>query len=198
MGSQENPRGTYTYKGSGTNKDVRCVPVSNNFLLINLSQDNHWCSRDYGLEAANQNPYHYSNRDGSYYYSNPDGSKYYNNCQRGSWSKQPGEDSWRETARSASSQDNVESHRGDSPSSGDSSSDSGGGVELSPEEGHSESEEGDRGGEGSDEDDTAYPSGYDSGRDDFDSNRLDDDYDSSDFGGAGDDDDGDSDDDTGY
>ncbi|KAI0204855.1 hypothetical protein F4808DRAFT_474168 [Astrocystis sublimbata] len=51
----------FTYKGRGTN-----------------SQGNRWDSRDYGPEAPNQNPYHYSNKDGDYYYSNPDGSRYYN------------------------------------------------------------------------------------------------------------------------
>ncbi|QRV98440.1 hypothetical protein RhiJN_26459 [Ceratobasidium sp. AG-Ba] len=43
------------------------------------SQGNHYCSRDYGSSAVNQNCYHYSNADGSHYYSNPDGSTYYNN-----------------------------------------------------------------------------------------------------------------------
>ncbi|KAJ1306285.1 hypothetical protein OPQ81_010988 [Rhizoctonia solani] len=52
----------YTYKSHGTN-----------------SKGNHYCSRDYGSSAPNQNSYHYSNTDGSYYYSNPDGSTYYNN-----------------------------------------------------------------------------------------------------------------------
>ncbi|KAJ1324592.1 hypothetical protein MN608_10660 [Microdochium nivale] len=52
----------FEYRGHGTN-----------------SQGNHYCSRDYGPNAPNQNPYHYSNRDGSWYYSNPDGSRYYNN-----------------------------------------------------------------------------------------------------------------------
>ncbi|KAF2092752.1 hypothetical protein NA57DRAFT_49703, partial [Rhizodiscina lignyota] len=46
-----------------------------------ISQGNHWCTRDYGPSATNQNPYHYSNRDGSCYYSNPDGSRYYNDGQ---------------------------------------------------------------------------------------------------------------------
>ncbi|EPQ27169.1 uncharacterized protein PFL1_05450 [Pseudozyma flocculosa PF-1] len=43
------------------------------------SQGDHYCRRDYGPDAPNQNSYHYSNADGSYYYSNPDGSTYYNN-----------------------------------------------------------------------------------------------------------------------
>ncbi|KAG8724009.1 hypothetical protein FRC09_000817 [Ceratobasidium sp. 395] len=51
----------YTYTGSGTN-----------------SQGNHYCNRDYGPSAPNQNSYHYSNTNGSYYYNNPDGSTYYN------------------------------------------------------------------------------------------------------------------------
>ncbi|KZF20423.1 hypothetical protein L228DRAFT_285131 [Xylona heveae TC161] len=42
------------------------------------SQGNHYCNRDYGASAPNQNSYHYSNNNGSYYYSNPDGSTYYN------------------------------------------------------------------------------------------------------------------------
>ncbi|TDL28848.1 hypothetical protein BD410DRAFT_712098 [Rickenella mellea] len=57
----------YSYTGSGTN-----------------SQGNHYCSRDYGSSASNQNSYHYSNTNGSYYYSNPNGSTYYNDGQGGS------------------------------------------------------------------------------------------------------------------
>ncbi|KAH7124127.1 hypothetical protein B0J11DRAFT_615617 [Dendryphion nanum] len=45
------------------------------------NEGNRWCTRDYGTDSANSNPYHYSNTDGSYYYSNPDGSKYYNDGQ---------------------------------------------------------------------------------------------------------------------
>ncbi|KAJ8126027.1 hypothetical protein O1611_g7609 [Lasiodiplodia mahajangana] len=51
----------FTYKSHGTN-----------------GQGNHYCARDYGLEAPNQNAYHYSNTDNSYFYSNPDGSRYFN------------------------------------------------------------------------------------------------------------------------
>ncbi|KAH7335008.1 hypothetical protein B0J17DRAFT_618126 [Rhizoctonia solani] len=62
----------YSYNSHGTN-----------------SQGNHYCSRDYGSSAPNQNSYHYRqvyppiyvclyNTDGSYYYSNPNGSSYYN------------------------------------------------------------------------------------------------------------------------
>lgn len=43
-----------------------------------ISQGNHYCSRDYGSSASNSNSYHYSNTDGSYYYSNSDGSTYHN------------------------------------------------------------------------------------------------------------------------
>ena len=35
-----------------------------------MYQGNHYCSRDFGGSAANNNAYHYSNKDGSYYYSN--------------------------------------------------------------------------------------------------------------------------------
>ncbi|KAJ3170507.1 hypothetical protein HDU87_008742 [Geranomyces variabilis] len=52
--------GNHSYKSSGEN-----------------SQGNHYCSRDYGSGAANQNSYHYSNKDDSYYYSNPNGSTYH-------------------------------------------------------------------------------------------------------------------------
>lgn len=38
-----------------------------------IEQGNHYCSRDYGSSASNQNSYHYSNANGSYYYSNPNG-----------------------------------------------------------------------------------------------------------------------------
>ncbi|KLU91039.1 hypothetical protein MAPG_09563 [Magnaporthiopsis poae ATCC 64411] len=51
----------FSYKSSGVNRD-----------------GNHYCARDYGPSARNQNTYHYSNKDGSYYYSNPNGSTYYN------------------------------------------------------------------------------------------------------------------------
>ncbi|KAJ5989540.1 hypothetical protein N7481_004750 [Penicillium waksmanii] len=44
-------------------------------------QGNHYCHRDFGDSAPNQNSYHYSNQDGSYYYSNSNGSKYYNDGQ---------------------------------------------------------------------------------------------------------------------
>ncbi|KDQ12472.1 hypothetical protein BOTBODRAFT_56752 [Botryobasidium botryosum FD-172 SS1] len=54
----------YSYKSSGEN-----------------SQGNHYCARDYGSSAPNQNAYHYSNSNGSYYYSNADGSTYYNDGQ---------------------------------------------------------------------------------------------------------------------
>lgn len=52
----------FTYKSCGINKE-----------------GNHYCNRDYGPGAYNQNSYHYSNLNGSYYYSNPNGSTYYNN-----------------------------------------------------------------------------------------------------------------------
>ena len=58
---KENYGNSYTIPSSGTN-----------------SNGNHYCSRDYGSSAQNQNSYHYSNKDGSYYYSNSNGSTYYN------------------------------------------------------------------------------------------------------------------------
>ncbi|KAJ5358361.1 uncharacterized protein N7496_010774 [Penicillium cataractarum] len=64
----DNKGASYTYKNSGTN-----------------SQGNHYCSRDYGSDAVNQNSYHYSNQDGSYYYSNSDGSTYYNTGKGEAW-----------------------------------------------------------------------------------------------------------------
>lgn len=66
--SQPNHSGSqgFTYKSWGTN-----------------SQGNHYCSRDYGINVANPNSYHYSNRDGSYYYSNPNGSTYCKCCALG-------------------------------------------------------------------------------------------------------------------
>lgn len=48
---------------------------------FSFSQGNHYCARDYGDSAPNQNSYHYSNSDGSYYYSNADGSTYHNDGQ---------------------------------------------------------------------------------------------------------------------
>ncbi|KAJ3022704.1 hypothetical protein HKX48_005474 [Thoreauomyces humboldtii] len=45
-------------------------------------EGNHYCSRDYGTEAPNQNSYHYSNNDGSYYYSNPNGSTYHETADK--------------------------------------------------------------------------------------------------------------------
>ncbi|KAL0257380.1 hypothetical protein SLS55_008191 [Diplodia seriata] len=59
--SKSGSGGDYSYKSSGTN-----------------SEGNHYCARDYGSSAPNQNSYHYSNANGSYYYSNPNGSTYYN------------------------------------------------------------------------------------------------------------------------
>ncbi|KAI1736048.1 hypothetical protein F4680DRAFT_433228 [Xylaria scruposa] len=60
--SNNNKGGGFTYKSHGIN-----------------SQGNHYCARDYGPDAPNQNAYHYSNRDRSYHYNNPDGSQYHNN-----------------------------------------------------------------------------------------------------------------------
>ncbi|KAF3001950.1 hypothetical protein E8E13_007171 [Curvularia kusanoi] len=51
---------------------------------------NHYCHRDHGSEAVNQNSYHYSNTDGSYYYSNSDGSTYHNDGKGGSTYTPPG------------------------------------------------------------------------------------------------------------
>ncbi|KPI34992.1 uncharacterized protein AB675_11900 [Cyphellophora attinorum] len=67
MPENKGTSGGYHYTGSGTN-----------------SQGNHYCSRDYGSSASNQNSYHYSNSNGSYYYYNANGSTYYNNGQGGS------------------------------------------------------------------------------------------------------------------
>ncbi|KAJ5150847.1 uncharacterized protein N7482_010099 [Penicillium canariense] len=67
----DNKGSSYSYKSSGTN-----------------TEGNHYCARDYGSAAPNQNSYHYSNQDGSYYYSNSDGSKYYNSG-KGEASYQP-------------------------------------------------------------------------------------------------------------
>ncbi|BFZ54798.1 hypothetical protein PYCC9005_001835 [Savitreella phatthalungensis] len=66
-------KGGYTYRSHGTN-----------------GQGNHYCSRDYGPSARNDNAYHYSNTDGSYYYSNPNGSKYYNDGKGSAFYTPPG------------------------------------------------------------------------------------------------------------
>ncbi|WAO84157.1 Hypothetical protein NCS54_00136300 [Fusarium falciforme] len=72
----------YTYKSSGTNRQVRpSQPYPILIKILTPAQGNHYCARDYGSSAANSNSYHYSNSDGSYYYSNPNGSTYYNNGQ---------------------------------------------------------------------------------------------------------------------
>ncbi|PRP79296.1 hypothetical protein PROFUN_12437 [Planoprotostelium fungivorum] len=68
---------TYSYKGHGTNSQVSGCFASQHSKM----QGNHYCSRDYGSGAKNNNSYHYSNNDGSYYYSNANGSTYYNNGQ---------------------------------------------------------------------------------------------------------------------
>lgn len=95
----------YSYKSSGTNSQVSRFIVGiarvRRLVRVNADQGNHYCARDYGSSASNQNSYHYSNqlvsprnfsstvllltvlnklsRDGSYYYSNPNGSTYHNN-----------------------------------------------------------------------------------------------------------------------
>ncbi|KAL6711952.1 hypothetical protein ACN47E_002995 [Coniothyrium glycines] len=53
------------------------------------SRGNHYCHRDHGPSAPNQNSYHYSNTDGSYYYSNPDGSTYHNDGKGGATYQPP-------------------------------------------------------------------------------------------------------------
>ncbi|KAF4986626.1 hypothetical protein F66182_16811 [Fusarium sp. NRRL 66182] len=78
----------YSYKSSGTNSQVNNQTCPRKELSISFTeltdtqplhqQGNHYCSRDYGSDAANSNSYHYSNSDGSYYYSNSNGSTYYN------------------------------------------------------------------------------------------------------------------------
>ncbi|KZM18549.1 uncharacterized protein EKO05_0002412 [Ascochyta rabiei] len=66
--------GDYTITSSGTNE-----------------ARNHYCHRDHGTDAANQNSYHYSNTDGSYYYSNSDGSAYHNDGKGGAtYTRPPG------------------------------------------------------------------------------------------------------------
>ncbi|KAF6838555.1 hypothetical protein CPLU01_02356 [Colletotrichum plurivorum] len=74
----------YSYKSSGTNNEVLLRSPANEDSQTVQEQGNHYCARDYGSSASNQNSYHYSNTDGSYYYSNPNGSTYYNNGQGGS------------------------------------------------------------------------------------------------------------------
>ncbi|KAF2132546.1 hypothetical protein P153DRAFT_284245 [Dothidotthia symphoricarpi CBS 119687] len=59
--SSSGGKGSYEVTSSGTN-----------------DQGNHYCHRNHGSDASNQNSYHYSNTDGSYYYSNADGSTYHN------------------------------------------------------------------------------------------------------------------------
>lgn len=69
----------YTVTASGENEQVRTWPSCKALLSVSIAQlmlnaqGNHWCNRDYGADAPDQNSYHYSNTDGSYYYSNPDG-----------------------------------------------------------------------------------------------------------------------------
>lgn len=70
--------GGYTITGSGTNSQVCARPclysADATLTLRPPRQGNHYCNRDYGPSAPNQNAYHYSNTNGSYYYSNPNGS----------------------------------------------------------------------------------------------------------------------------
>ena len=79
MSSQKSSGGGYTIKSSGINSQVRarsqCVIRPRRPAHTRPpSQGNHYCNRDYGPDAPNQNAYHYSNANGSYYYSNPNGS----------------------------------------------------------------------------------------------------------------------------
>ncbi|KAG8736893.1 hypothetical protein FRC12_017394 [Ceratobasidium sp. 428] len=76
----------YSYSGSGTN-----------------SQGSHYCSRDYGSSAPNQNSYHYSNTDGSYYYSNSDGSTYHNSGSGSANYTSPSGGGWTESNGTRSS-----------------------------------------------------------------------------------------------
>ncbi|KAI1319644.1 hypothetical protein F5Y16DRAFT_405902 [Xylariaceae sp. FL0255] len=76
----------YSYKSSCTN-----------------SQGNHYCARDYGSSAPNQNSYHYSNSNGSYYYSNSNGSTYYNNGNGGSTYTAPSGQSYQSSGSSGQS-----------------------------------------------------------------------------------------------
>ncbi|KAL1588294.1 hypothetical protein WHR41_02860 [Cladosporium halotolerans] len=77
------PRTTMSSKNSSTPSGSSSKGYSTTSSGTN-SQGNHYCSRDYGASASNQNSYHYSNANGSYYYSNPNGSTYYNNGSGGS------------------------------------------------------------------------------------------------------------------
>lgn len=54
------------------------------------AQGNHYCNRDYGSSAPNQNAYHYSNANGSYYYSNANGSTYYKSPSGDAYYTPPG------------------------------------------------------------------------------------------------------------
>lgn len=69
----------YTVTASGENSQVRNTSYPSDSEQNQLTcywKGNHWCNRDYGPEAPNQNSYHYSNTNGSYYYSNPDGESF--------------------------------------------------------------------------------------------------------------------------
>lgn len=92
----------YSVTSSGTNSQVsRCranviertpsyvVVVRNESISVSdhgrglankRPQGNHYCSRDYGSSASNQNSYHYSNSDGSYYYSNSNDESPQHDC----------------------------------------------------------------------------------------------------------------------
>lgn len=56
---------SYTYLGSGTNSQVSIISLVTRGRLT-LIQGNHYCTRDYGSDAPNQNSYHYSNQSVSY------------------------------------------------------------------------------------------------------------------------------------
>lgn len=59
----DNHGNSYSYKSSGTNSQVRkeskCTKMTTD---PKFEQGNHYCARDYGPGASNQNSYHYSNQ----------------------------------------------------------------------------------------------------------------------------------------
>ncbi|THX51524.1 hypothetical protein D6D06_07328 [Aureobasidium pullulans] len=88
------PSNNSSTSGSGSGSTSNSSTGSGSYEVTSSGtndQGNHYCSRDYGSGASNDNSYHYSNSlwdkesdtnvrdsDGSYYYSNPNGSTYYN------------------------------------------------------------------------------------------------------------------------
>jgi hypothetical protein len=59
---EDNYGNEYTYECSGENNEVNLDLTGHERQDLTLCQGNHYCSRDFGPDAPNDNSYHYSNQ----------------------------------------------------------------------------------------------------------------------------------------